>query len=180
MHGSLSWEEKDKKIFLDRNLELTKAVGDSISNDSNFLGSYQKLRIVNPTKKKFEDTVLVEHYYDLLRTYSNELEKESTVLFVMGFSFADEHIRNMTEQVANSNPTLKIYIFSYSSSKNDVYEGIKEEAKNKNIEILYPESEQNYNLENITTFFDDVFSLKNTEKNNETSKDDNNLSDSSE
>ena len=180
LHGSLSWEEKDKKIFLDRNLELTKAVGDSISNDSNFLGSYQKLRIVNPTKKKFEDTVLVEHYYDLLRTYSNELEKESTVLFVMGFSFADEHIRNMTEQVANSNPTLKIYIFSYSSSKNDVYEGIKEEAKNKNIEILYPESEQNYNLENITTFFDDVFSLKNTEKNNETSKDDNNLSDSSE
>jgi hypothetical protein len=40
--------------------------------------------IVNPSKKKFEDTVLNETHYDLLRIYNNELEKENSVLFVMG------------------------------------------------------------------------------------------------
>jgi hypothetical protein len=58
--------------------------------------------IVNPSKKKFEDTVLNETHYDLLRIYNNELEKENGVLFVMGFSFADEHIRELTLRVANT------------------------------------------------------------------------------
>jgi hypothetical protein len=39
--------------------------------------------IVNPSKKKFKDTVLNETHYDLLRIYNNELEKENSVLFVM-------------------------------------------------------------------------------------------------
>jgi hypothetical protein len=45
--------------------------------------------------------------------YNNELEKENGVLFVMGFSFADEHIRELTLRVANTNPTSIIYIFVY-------------------------------------------------------------------
>jgi len=39
--------------------------------------------IVNPAKTKFEDTLLNQYYYDLLRIYSNELEKENSVLFVI-------------------------------------------------------------------------------------------------
>lgn len=114
LHGSLSWKENDKEIFLDRDLELTEDVSKNLKNESIFNELYKKLKIVNPTKNKFEDTVLGEHYYDLLRIYSNELEKESTVLFVIGFSFADEHIKKMTLRVASSNPTLKIFIFSHS------------------------------------------------------------------
>jgi hypothetical protein len=48
-----------------------------------FATSYKKLMIVNPAKTKFEDTLLNQYYYDLLRIYSNELEKENSVLFVM-------------------------------------------------------------------------------------------------
>ncbi len=156
IHGSLSWKQdtENTKIYFDRNLELVK----EIDNWDFEVERYDKLTIVNPKKTKFEDTVLNQHYYDLLRYYSNELEKENSLLFVMWFSFADEHIRNLTLRVTNSNPTLKIYIFKYSPKKevgqqslNDkLLVKMEEEAKNKNIEIVYPEWEQRYNFKTIT------------------------------
>lgn len=75
--------------------------------------AYEKLVMVNPTKDKFKLTTLNKIYYELLRMYSNELEKENAVLFVMGFSFADEHITEITKRAVKSNPTLKVYIFAY-------------------------------------------------------------------
>lgn len=81
-----------------------------------FNALYEKLVIVNPTKEKFKLTTLNQTYYELLRMYSNELEKESTVLFVMGFSFADEHLSEITLRAARSNPTLKIFIYAYDAA----------------------------------------------------------------
>lgn len=107
----------------------------------NFLTEYDKLSIVNPTKGKFQQTVIDQKYYDLLRIYANELERENTLLFVMGFSFADEHIRDLTIRVANSNPTLMIYVFAHSgNAKADLesYLNIEENVKNKNIIIVSP------------------------------------------
>ena len=113
---------------------------------SSFLEEYDKLSIVNPTKGKFQQTVLDQKYYDLLRIYANELERENTLLFVMGFSFADEHIRDLTIRVANSNPTLMIYIFARSSNSKNKLEkilDIENNVKNKNIVIVSPtQSEQ--------------------------------------
>lgn len=140
--------EKDgEEITLDQGLQIVR----NVKGDFN---KYDELMIVNPTNKKFEDTVLNKYYYDLLRIYSNELEKENSILFVMGFSFADQHIRSLTMQVANSNPTLIIYIFCYESTSNDIYENdIKSNAKNKNIEILYPSDDEKYDLSTITKCF---------------------------
>ena len=113
---------------------------------ASFLEEYDKLSIVNPTKGKFQQTVLDQKYYDLLRIYANELERENTLLFVMGFSFADEHIRDLTIRVANSNPTLMIYIFARSSNSKNKLEkilDIENNVKNKNIVIVSPtQSEQ--------------------------------------
>lgn len=113
---------------------------------SSFLEEYDKLSIVNPTKGKFQQTVLDQKYYDLLRIYANELERENTLLFVMGFSFADEHIRDLTIRVSNSNPTLMIYIFARSSNSKNKLEkilDIENNVKNKNIVIVSPtQSEQ--------------------------------------
>lgn len=78
-----------------------------------FLMEYNNLIMVNPNKEKFEETTLKLSYYELLRMYSNNLEKENSVLFVTGFSFADEHIRTITLRTAKSNPTLLIIIFAY-------------------------------------------------------------------
>jgi hypothetical protein len=188
LHGSLTWEihevsgEKGIKFCPDLNhvkkvkdqdittipeaqagqsLEdlINQSNGKRVSQTlSNFLNLYQDFPIINPTKDKFKQTLLNQIHYELLRMYANELEKENSVLFVMGFSFADEHIREITLRVADSNPTLMIYIIAHSSGSVAGYEaklGIKD-AKNKNIKVIVPEKKEdsdddayNFNFENI-------------------------------
>jgi|SRR5690554_437725 len=82
-----------------------------------FLDLYNQIVMINPTKQKFEDTTRNLHYYEMLRIYANHLERENSVLFVLGFSFADEHILKITQRVAKSNPTLIIYILCNSIEK---------------------------------------------------------------
>lgn len=74
----------------------------------------EQLAVVFPNKGKFASTVLNETYYDQLRRLSNQLELPNTSLLVMGFSFADEHIRSLITRAAKANPTLKVIVFCYS------------------------------------------------------------------
>lgn len=171
MHGALSWESLDgKDIVFSSQLALVKqlkeiqipssALVSDIDFQSNiaslvtkaarisfhasidtFLSVYDKLCIVNPTKEKFQLTLLNKMYYEILRIYSNELEKENSVLFTMGFSFADEHIREMTLRAVNSNPTLIVYILARRHDsverfmkKFDFLKGVKY----NNIKIIAP------------------------------------------
>ncbi len=109
-----------------------------------FLEAYDGLPIVNPTKAKFKQTILNQTHYELLRIYSNELEKENTFLLVTGFSFADEHIREITLRAANSNPTLIIYIIAYDSKSaaeiQDRFPTVN--IKNDNIVIVRPDADK--------------------------------------
>lgn len=77
------------------------------------MAEYEKLAIVNPTKDKFGLTVLNQNYYDLLRIFSNTLEKENSVLFIIGSSCRDEHIRELIIRAARTNPTLQVIVFAY-------------------------------------------------------------------
>ncbi|MEH4661875.1 SIR2 family protein [Phytobacter diazotrophicus] len=79
---------------------------------ANFRENYNKLAIVSPTKEKFKETVFQQHYYQSLRLLSYELEKPQSVLICFGFSFQDEHIREIIKR-SLSNPTLKVFIFCY-------------------------------------------------------------------
>lgn len=173
LHGSLSWEINDKDVMFSSDLKHVKEVASktiptdhilSVPDDATidtliaavagktpdastdaFMEAYEKLLIVvNPTKEKFKHTLMNQTYYELLRLYSNELEKENTVLFVMGFSFADEHICDITLRAANSNPTLMIYVIAHSSkAKTGIEERFgKNNIKNNNIEIIAPEQEE--------------------------------------
>lgn len=171
MHGSLSWNLADsdlseigfsKTLSCVRSLQelgdpSTAYVSDEFKEEVTsgnygaeravpveileFLKLYKRLQIVNPTKNKFGTTVLNRTYYDLLRVYSNSLEKENTILFVMGFSFADEHIRDLTIRAANSNPTLAIYVMAHTnSSASEIDRQLsKHNSTNKNIAIVAPE-----------------------------------------
>lgn len=117
-----------------------------------FIKSYNKLQMVNPTKKKFEITTRDVIYYELLRMYSNHLERENSVLFVFGFSFADEHIREITKRVAEANPTLLIVIFAYDFESKRQIE--KEISSRSNIKFIYDEEDNTlYSMENITLNF---------------------------
>lgn len=173
LHGALAWQfDENGKIIFSPQLEWLQNVnskcisannfivvddGDTIETlfskaenknldkpIQDFIEEYDKLLIVNPTKEKFKLTILNQNYYELLRLYSNELEKENTVLFVMGFSFADEHIRDVTLRAANSNPTLMIFIFAHTEkSKVEIKKRFAEkDVKNANIEILSPEDDE--------------------------------------
>jgi hypothetical protein len=109
-----------------------------------FMAAYDKLLIiVNPTKDKFKHTLMNQTYYELLRLYSNELEKENTVLFAMGFSFADEHIREITVRAANSNPTLMVYVIAHTSAaKTQIERGFGAYTmRNSNIQVFGPDQE---------------------------------------
>ena len=77
--------------------------------------------VVNPAKKKFEETVLEQSYYDLLRIFANELDRNNALLLVFGFSFADEHIRELTKRAARSNPKLLIIISCYHREAAESY-----------------------------------------------------------
>ena len=78
-----------------------------------FYKLYKDFPVVNPTKDKFSDTVFQQHYYQLLRMLSFELEKQDSVLVVFGFSFADEHILEIVRR-SIVNPKLKIYVIAFN------------------------------------------------------------------
>lgn len=83
---------------------------------SQFWNAYKQLPIVNPTKWKFHETVFEEHYYQMLRLLSYELEKPNAVLVTFGFSFADEHILNLVQR-SLSNPTLQVFICCFNQTE---------------------------------------------------------------
>lgn len=102
-----------------------------------FTESYTKLGIVNPDKQKFATTVLNETYYELIRRFANELEKENSVLFVHGFSFRDEHLRDVVVRAARSNPTLQVIVFCYSRGDLANYHELIPDTDIKNGNILF-------------------------------------------
>jgi len=123
-----------------------------------FLETYDQLQIVNPTKEKFKTTLLNTYYYELLRLYANEMEKENTLLFVLGFSFADEHIREITIRAVNSNPTLQLYVIAFDdNAKKDIEKALgfdDNRILNGNVQVvdshLYYTT--NKNEEDLTAF----------------------------
>ncbi len=120
-----------------------------------FSDGYGKLGIVNPDKRKFATTVLNETYYELIRRFANALEKENSVLFVHGFSFRDEHLRDLVLRAARTNPTLQVIVFCYSRGGLKAYENLLPDAevKNGNIQFVVPgepdadEKERKINLD---------------------------------
>ncbi len=181
IHGSLTWELNEESILFSKNLKQIKDIDDVTMSDGilieiedkddivsletkakemtstskkrqDFRLEYEKLAIVNPTKDKFRETILNQTYYELLRIYANELEKENTVLFVMGFSFADEHIKEMTLRVANSNPTLQIFIFAYNNDAKINLETKIGLPRHNNIKIKSPTIGEDGNETFLYTF----------------------------
>ena len=96
---------------------LTDLPGSGFTEEAleTFWAQYELMPIVNPTKWKFHETVYEEHYYQMLRLLSYELEKSNAVLITFGFSFADEHILNLVMR-SLSNPGLQVFVCCYSAS----------------------------------------------------------------
>jgi hypothetical protein len=182
LHGSVYWSRSDEKIevkytndfknLLDHstltkikefstflgtmggNTENIPVVSFTTLEMNNFWNEYNKLPIVNPTKWKFHETVFEEHYYQMLRLLSYELEKPNAILITFGFSFADEHILKIVQR-SLSNPQLQTFICCYSQGS---AESMAEEFKQwKNVKVIGPPDGVKMDFTNFNKY---VFSLK--------------------
>ena len=106
------------------------------------------LCIVNPAKRKFEETVLEQSYYDLLRIYANELDRNNALLLVFGFSFADEHILELTKRAIRSNPKLIVIISCHTRSDAAWYRSLFPNADN--VHLLVPKEDKEIGLGELT------------------------------
>lgn len=146
----------DNPDAVDATALLAAAAGVAMSaNALAFAESYEKLSIVNPEKTKFATAVLNQTYYELIRRFANELEKENSALFVHGFSFRDEHLRDLVLRAARTNPTLQVVVFCHSRKSRDELGALfpDTQVKNGNILLVAPaepqegESEQKLTLD---------------------------------
>lgn len=182
LHGSVYWTKSGEKIEVsyrsDFNNLLTKQAIGKLKKYSAFLSTegnktedipdlsfskkqieafwneYNKLPIVNPTKWKFHETVFEEHYYQMLRQLSYELEKPNSLLITFGFSFADEHILKLVQK-SLANPQLQTFICCYSDTSAN---SMREEFKLwKNVKVIGPPEGVKMNFNNFNRY---VFSLQ--------------------
>lgn len=139
IHGSLTWQQVDDKITFAHSLNhIDEATADKTGSE--FLEQYKKILVVNPEESKHLESVLNLYYYELLRMYSSELEKENATLFILGFSMDDKHIKEITLRAAKANPTLRIIVCCSQSSKDKMHTKL-EVTQHPNIQILTPDNE---------------------------------------
>ena len=113
--------------------------------------------MVWPTKQKFHNTVLNLNYYELLRIFSNELEKNQSLLLVFGFSFNDEHILEIVKR-SLANPTLLVYIFCFTEDEaNKIYKKFENCENFNNIKFIY-DDQSNFDLERLNKELDNIYS----------------------
>lgn len=149
IHGSLTWQQVDDKITFAHSLNhIEEATADKTGSD--FLEHYKKILVVNPEESKHLESVLNLYYYELLRMYSSELEKENATLFIVGFSMDDKHIKEITLRATKANPTLRIFVCCSQGSKEKMKTKL-EVIQHPNIQILTPDTEtEKFTLECFT------------------------------
>lgn len=121
-------KNEDVNIFVENLNNLVKKQNFNNELLNKFFNDYSQLPIINPNKYKFFETISEQHYYQLIRSFSYELERKQTVLIVFGFSFADEHIRDIFER-SLLNPELQVILISYDihgqNSLKEIFRGYK-------------------------------------------------------
>lgn len=148
LHGSLNWKSDNDKIILSNKplldetsfnvnqvneiLNIKSFIADTVDGSllniensiredySEFVNILNELSIVKPSKNKFSETVLEEQYYQMLRIFIQEMERNQSVLIAFGFSFEDEHIRSILKR-SLSNPNLLVYIICFNEKATNKY-----------------------------------------------------------
>lgn len=134
IHGSLTWTKNNNKIVFSHSLNhIDKSLEEK--SGAEFKDGYDKILVVNPEETKYLESVMNLNYYELLRLYSSELEKENATLIVLGFSMADSHIKEITLRAAKSNPTLRVFVCCSKNERSILYQKL-EVLQHPNIIIL--------------------------------------------
>lgn len=129
-HGSINWLKEEDRILVDHKV-------------------VENCMVVKPNGIEGQETFLNNYFHDMLRLFQLELDKQQTVLFVIGFSFQDKHIANMFRR-ALQNRELIAYIFCYSDHEVETILKNLNISNNKgNLKICTPQDfEKNILIEN--------------------------------
>ncbi|MGL5208939.1 SIR2 family protein [Cetobacterium sp.] len=114
LHGSLSWKFDDKVVpynIIEKQLKLD----DKYNLDYNNIFNDGKEVIIYPvqTKKSYS---LDLPYSEMFRQFNEAINKNNSTLFIMGYSFLDEHINDIIES-SMTNPYINIVIFMFDSKE---------------------------------------------------------------
>lgn len=152
LHGSFSWEkDRDSILFRVAKKDLPTSCPD-LDDINRLIGGYA---VVLPMATKLRTTLMDQTYYELLRIYANELDKENVLLVSFGFSFYDEHILQITRR-ALKNPTLKLIVFAFNEESAISHADKFERYSNVDV-VTSPEAEINFSIFNDTL---DFFSIE--------------------
>ena len=100
LHGSISWRESESNSFFQIQEVPTKH-GENVPNDN---------ILIYPTPLK-QNKSLGSPYSDLIREFQKKLLQPHSVLFVIGYSFSDEHLNNIIYQALASNSSISVVVF---------------------------------------------------------------------
>ena len=107
LHGSINWIEKEGNSLF--NIHEIPVTGGSEKEACNHV-------LIYPTPFK-QNQSLGSPYSDLIREFQTKLALPNSVLFIIGYSFSDEHLNNIIYQTLASNSSISIAIFgNYPSS----------------------------------------------------------------
>ncbi|ECQ7085856.1 hypothetical protein FZM12_05025 [Campylobacter jejuni] len=102
LHGSINWvETKNHNSFFDIE-EIYLKSGEQ---------ELKETCLIYPTPLK-EGKSLTSPYTDLIREFQKKLSLPNSVLFIIGYSFSDEHINTTIYRALASNNSLSVVVFA--------------------------------------------------------------------
>ncbi len=101
LHGSISWIEKAGNSLF--NIQEIPIKGGEKKPESEHV-------LIYPTPLK-QSQSLGSPYSDLIREFQTKLAQANSVLFIIGYSFSDEHLNNIIYQSMASNSSISVVIF---------------------------------------------------------------------
>ncbi|MCR4266790.1 SIR2 family protein [Nitratireductor sp. ZSWI3] len=148
LHGSLSWRRKTDSIVFDPTAVLK--LSDEQKGDINEVNGYlSKHFLILPNLRKHHTTLMERVYYDLLRLFSKAMDQENTVLIAFGFSFADEHLLDLTRR-ALRNPTTQLIVFSFNHESAAGYQA--KFSKQRNVAVVAPAAGESIDFNRFNNF----------------------------
>lgn len=103
IHGSVNWIEDNSNsntFFKIREISYPEKLEDS-----------EKNILIYPTPTK-QNKSLGSPYVELFREFQKKLLEPHSVLFIIGYSFSDEHVNNVIYQALATNSTINVVIFN--------------------------------------------------------------------
>lgn len=147
LHGSMSWVRTDDEVS-QQITTFEKFTTVDVDDAATVEQLLNDVAVIVPTQDKFRHTILDRTHYDLLRIYANTLERENVLLIAFGFSFRDEHIREITTR-ALRNPTLLLIMWCYDPGDLPALRSIF--ASYHNVTIIAPSAKGDLTFEKLAS-----------------------------